>query len=405
MDCASMSRSGGSFRRTLRGELTPFEKFVATRKHTTLTGRHWGVSRDQFVLFVDIVRGCLHDGSVINFQGTGCGPNMYLVTDAIIKPVTSGRLTHDQLPLVTLPGVSWALMCNEFGAACDLFVSHAWVEPVFEFAKLLLAAWPEEAMHAYICFLANPQNLDISELLQGPPRNSPFADALTGPEMKRVIMVGNTQCAIHSRLWCVYEAFLSHELEIHVQLAGKRTNFITSWRSFVLAWTLRVLAILVGFLLFLCGDTENTYGGDRAFDFIALFIWACYYDAFWWCCVSPLRWRELDPRKASCSDNQDRVNICREIEALPSGWNRLHLFVDELLHCNAGSTNQAYVLLNLLLYNRKLKYRIGYFLLLLMFGFLSGGLYLAGTSLTGADSVTTTTTSAWSAHSPSVISV
>merc|ERR1712151_394202 len=113
------------------------------------------------------------------------------------------------------------LMSNPVGSRCTLFVTHAWAEGVFEFKKALLDAWPkkqcltcpsghplDKAMPvtpdsccsncrcklaggaqrwcqecgfqgcanccqsrdcfmpaaAYICFLSNPQNLNISSL-------------------------------------------------------------------------------------------------------------------------------------------------------------------------------------------------------------------------------------------------
>lgn len=58
-----------------------------------------------------------------------------------------------------------------------------------------------------MCFLSNPQNLDISHLLSS-PIDSPFAKALA--HSTHVLAVPNCVCSIYSRLWCVYEAFLAY---------------------------------------------------------------------------------------------------------------------------------------------------------------------------------------------------
>merc|ERR1712217_664856 len=101
---------------------------------------------------------------------------MYQVNEQVIKPVTAD-------PTLELPGVSWALACRDFGALCTLFVTHAWAEGVFEFEHKLRKSWPKDVFGAYrdaaayICFLSNPQNLDISALLQE-IETSPFNRAL-----------------------------------------------------------------------------------------------------------------------------------------------------------------------------------------------------------------------------------
>ena len=79
------------------------------------------------------------------------GPSIYTVTDQYIKPVTrqAGKM-------------SWALMRNPDGLECDLFISHAWQEGVFEFLSKVRRSWPRGVKTAWCCMLANPQNLDIS---------------------------------------------------------------------------------------------------------------------------------------------------------------------------------------------------------------------------------------------------
>ncbi len=95
------------------------------------------------------------------------------------------------------------------GRKCVLFLSHAWNEPVFEFVRHALEAWPVglEECGAYFCVLSNPQNLDISCLLGATAEDSPFYRILTAPLPPReLIMVTNSLSPIHDRLWCVSSA-------------------------------------------------------------------------------------------------------------------------------------------------------------------------------------------------------
>jgi len=88
---------------------------------------------------------------------------------------------------------------------CDLFVTHGWLEGIFEFSSKVLHSWPAGCNHAYVCFLSNPQNLDISDLIKS-PRESPFAKALE--KSISMLVVPNRTASIYSRIWCAYEAFL-----------------------------------------------------------------------------------------------------------------------------------------------------------------------------------------------------
>ena len=64
------------------------------------------------------------------------GPSIYLVNEKHIMPVTeqAGK-------------VSWALMRHPEGLDCDLFISHAWQEGIFEFLSKVLFSWPSGLMH------------------------------------------------------------------------------------------------------------------------------------------------------------------------------------------------------------------------------------------------------------------
>ncbi|CAE7208210.1 unnamed protein product [Symbiodinium sp. CCMP2592] len=163
------------------------------------------------------------------------GPSIYTVNRQYIMPVTqdAGK-------------VSWALMRHPAGLECDLFISHAWQEGVFEFLSKVLHSWPRAARHAWCCMLANPQNLDIGALLQS-PSNSPFALALQASTW--VLVVPNRHCSIYTRLWCSYEAYVAHD--------ARKTIFVarsSNRRKICAALSQALLAGLAGVFLALAMD-------------------------------------------------------------------------------------------------------------------------------------------------------
>ena len=197
----------------------------------------WGVSRPQLVAFRDEVRRAVAKGRLRNehahdprhpfhyaperFRDPEVGPNMYQVTEQVLKPRARAR--------AGLPGVSYAVEQNleAGGLRCALFFSHAWSEGVYEFVENALAAWPDDLAEcgAYVCFLANPQTLDISQLLGEEVQASPFYKVLSS--RPRVIMLANSHTPIHTRWWCVYEAHLAKQLSLDVRLAGRPLQLLT----------------------------------------------------------------------------------------------------------------------------------------------------------------------------------
>eukprot|EP00435_Cladocopium_sp_Y103_P057812 s529_g20.t1 len=126
------------------------------------------------------------------------GPSIYTVNEQYIKPVTqdAGKM-------------SWALMRNPDGLQCDLFISHAWQEGVFEFLAKVRHSWPRSVQTAWCCMLANPQNLDIASFLQS-PKSSPFAIALQASKV--MLVVPNRQESVYTRLWCLAGAISAFSL-------------------------------------------------------------------------------------------------------------------------------------------------------------------------------------------------
>ncbi|CAE7551065.1 unnamed protein product [Symbiodinium natans] len=159
------------------------------------------------------------------------GPSIYTITEQHIKPVTelAGKM-------------SWALMRNPEGLDCDLFISHAWQEGIFEFMSKVLHSWPRGMRHAWCCMLANPQHLDIAAMLQS-PRQSPFAVALAASQI--VLAVPNRHCSIYTRLWCAYEAYLAQEQDkiILIARASNSKDILNSiWKMLLVA----VIGVMLG---------------------------------------------------------------------------------------------------------------------------------------------------------------
>ncbi|CAE7261978.1 mak16-a [Symbiodinium necroappetens] len=182
------------------------------RLHESVAMSDWCVSLEDLKQFRRLVMHAVKDGRITpterdKFDPSDLrhGPSMYTVNEQYIKPITAaaGR-------------VSWALMKHPDGLRCDLFITHAWAEGIFEFVDKVVSCWPRHAAGAYVCFLSNPQNLDIGHLIAS-PESSPFAQAMQSAT--QVLVVSNKTCSIYSRLWCVYEAFLAYSWEKPINTA------------------------------------------------------------------------------------------------------------------------------------------------------------------------------------------
>jgi len=222
--------------------------------HSELPAEFWGISREQLLEFTERMRGLLpgakgaerqQDGLGLRnmtleecrkigvphyddhkFADLSVGPNMYQVNEGLVKPET---LKAD--PIRGIPFLSYAVQKNsQQGLRCDLFISHAWAEGLFEFTHAVVQAWPSECQGAYICVFSNPQNMGdfISSMIKT-PQDSPFYRVLSC-QPKQMLMVANCNVAIHSRLWCVYEAHCARVMQISIAVAGDPASFATDAR-------------------------------------------------------------------------------------------------------------------------------------------------------------------------------
>ena len=142
---------------------------IAIELHETVHPARWCITFADLKFFRSEVHKAIQDGQNFQENFSEYGPSIYAVNEHYIKPVTAAA-----------GKMSWALMMNPHGLDCDLFITHAWQEDVFEFTDKVLTSWPWRARHAWCCMLANPQNLDIGALLQSPSM-SPFALACRAP--------------------------------------------------------------------------------------------------------------------------------------------------------------------------------------------------------------------------------
>jgi len=151
------------------------------------------------------------------------GPNMHQVNEGLIKPWTAQGHNF-------VPGASWALHQNhtEGGLQCNVFISHAWNEGVYEFIENALRAWPADSEGAYICCLSNPQNLDIGAVLGDRIEDSPFHRILVeNPRPDKMVVVANSNTPIHQRAWCALEAHCARKGNIGILVAGDPLHLLT----------------------------------------------------------------------------------------------------------------------------------------------------------------------------------
>lgn len=186
-------------------------------QHALITKERWCVTKKDLMHFRRAVQkaialGLIHPTERDPFDPTkdNVGPNVYTINDQFIKPI-SGLFGDTSL----------ALLWHPRGLKCDLFITHAWVEGIFEAIDKVLASWPAGTNHAYCCMLSNPQNLDISDLISC-PSDSPFAAALHSAHT--MVALPNQNYSIYSRLWCVYEAVLAVENGMLIETATRSSR-------------------------------------------------------------------------------------------------------------------------------------------------------------------------------------
>lgn len=157
------------------------------------------------------------------------GPSLYTVNEQFIKPRTASA-----------GNMSWSLMRNPKGLKCNLFITHAWQEGIFELLDKVISSWPRcyGVKHAWCCILANPQNLNISDLIRD-PTSSPFAVALESA--KYVLVVPNRFASVYTRLWCSYEAYLAYQWN-KVILTASRPAF----PRFIQALPIALFCVVLG---------------------------------------------------------------------------------------------------------------------------------------------------------------
>lgn len=237
--------------------------------HTRIPPERWCITKLEFIEFVADVRSAWANGRVPDNEAmpnprhhdAKHGPNLYQVNEHFVKPLT-----------LAAGGMSYALMKHPEGLDCEVFVSHSWCEGLFQLSNSIRRAWPqlEVRRNLYCCLLANPQNLDISSLLDVAPEHSPFAKALQ--QASHLLVVPNSTVGVYSRLWCVYEAYLGSVFKKTYLLPVKPRN---SARKRVMIRTV-VLPIILGLLLGLLWELVRKHFTREVGTKVLL--WSCFIE-------------------------------------------------------------------------------------------------------------------------------
>ncbi|CAE7352526.1 unnamed protein product [Symbiodinium natans] len=209
-------------------------------RHLLVPPDRWCITRSEFFAFIEEVRllwklDKIPDGDRPNpsHSDPNHGPNLYQVNEHYVKPVTCAA-----------GGMSYALMKHAEGLPCQVFLSHAWAEGLFELGDLVSRGWPrlQGLVNVYCCLLANPQNLNIEVLLNVPPEESPFAKAMK--RATHVLVIPNDTVSIYTRLWCVYEAYLGTRWAKTVMMPMRPRPSVQCaavMQTLLLPWSLGVL--------------------------------------------------------------------------------------------------------------------------------------------------------------------
>eukprot|EP00445_Apocalathium_hangoei_P068835 CAMPEP_0204130762 /NCGR_PEP_ID=MMETSP0361-20130328/13552_1 /ASSEMBLY_ACC=CAM_ASM_000343 /TAXON_ID=268821 /ORGANISM="Scrippsiella Hangoei, Strain SHTV-5" /LENGTH=479 /DNA_ID=CAMNT_0051083403 /DNA_START=63 /DNA_END=1499 /DNA_ORIENTATION=+ len=219
------------------------------RQHHTVAPNRWCVTRQDLIEFRCLVKKHVAEGKIAPTELDPFDPN-----DACIGPCVHTIVKQLIVPVTEKAGnTSWALMLHLDGLECDLFVTHCWLEGIYEFIDKVVNSWPRGAPHAYCCMLSNPQNLDIGHLLSI-PRESPFALALMSA--RYMLVVPNSKCSIYSRIWCAYEAFIAYSESKFIFVATPPLKGALRRVCLLLALSF-VTAIASSFLCSLSGPIPN----------------------------------------------------------------------------------------------------------------------------------------------------
>eukprot|EP00929_Paragymnodinium_shiwhaense_P026563 TRINITY_DN15785_c0_g3_i1.p1 TRINITY_DN15785_c0_g3~~TRINITY_DN15785_c0_g3_i1.p1 ORF type:complete len:572 (-),score=59.85 TRINITY_DN15785_c0_g3_i1:392-2107(-) len=229
--------------------LTEAQQITASNLHNSIAADRWCVTRGDLKELRALVAVAIHDGTIVptlqdpfDPNDEHLGPSIYTVVQQFIVPVTADA-----------GGMSWALMKHPQGRRCDVFVTHAWTEGIFEFIDKVLASMPFSSRTVWCCMLANPQNLDMGGLI-GDPKASPFALALR--VAPTVLVIPNCKESIYRRLWCSYEASLAY-MQNKVILTG-RTPVTTHAKGVVFRFlSFYVIGAAIRSVLFITGVLQN----------------------------------------------------------------------------------------------------------------------------------------------------
>eukprot|EP00929_Paragymnodinium_shiwhaense_P026558 TRINITY_DN15785_c0_g1_i5.p1 TRINITY_DN15785_c0_g1~~TRINITY_DN15785_c0_g1_i5.p1 ORF type:complete len:422 (-),score=49.58 TRINITY_DN15785_c0_g1_i5:397-1662(-) len=247
--------------------LNEAQQNAALKLHSSIAADRWCVTRADLKELRALVTRAIHDETIVptlqdpfDPDNGQLGPSIYTVVQQFIVPVTAGA-----------GGMSWALMKNPAGRRCDVFVTHAWTEGIFESIDKVLASMPFSSHNVWCCMLANPQNLDIGGLISD-PKASPFALALSVAPM--VLVIPNCKESIYRRLWCSYEAYLAY-IQNKVILTGRAPVGVHAKRDMCSLLAFYMIGGAIRVMLFVTGVVQK----------VSLHFWIPTYSTLILCAI------------------------------------------------------------------------------------------------------------------------
>uniref|UniRef100_A0A7S1AFP9 Uncharacterized protein n=1 Tax=Noctiluca scintillans TaxID=2966 RepID=A0A7S1AFP9_NOCSC len=186
--------------------------------------------------YPNVSNGLLKQAGMLNFkmQWGRCGPPLGFAEAETFATRDQVKNLQDGDWIVLRQGVSYAELLKKTSPArqgypIKDFISHTWGEPTTDFLKSLQRA---RCRSCWVCpFAVNQHEVDLEDDL----KNTPFYKALDSVKKAsgRVLMVLDEDATPLSRIWCVYEIFVTAQLGLRFEMATSQglMNLGPSWKN------------------------------------------------------------------------------------------------------------------------------------------------------------------------------
>jgi len=186
--------------------------------------------------YPNVSDGLLNQAGMLNFkmQWSRTGPPLGFAETETFATRDQVKNLQDGDWIVLRQGVSYAELLKKTSPArqghpIKDFISHTWGEPTTDFLKSLQRA---RCRSCWVCpFAVNQHEVDLEDDL----KNTPFYKALDSVKKAsgRVLMVLDEDATPLSRIWCVYEIFVTAQLGLRFEMATSQglMNLGPSWKK------------------------------------------------------------------------------------------------------------------------------------------------------------------------------